>query len=188
MTDFLTICQLNEDKIVLITSGHTHFADLRFELSEDYFGNEYSSFGMFVTPGISPIYSNNPGYTVLDICDGEIVDGWFTFLDLSSTIVGEIDDAEFNFFQVNLFDDVCLEEISADGFWQFTQDLLIDEEMYIAWRAYKSGFLPGEPNGDAILASIGLLDSTNVNPYSPFICQMSNMLYDDYLECVSNSD
>lgn len=177
-----------QDNIIIVLGAHTHFIDIRYNAWEDGDGNWCANNAYLLTPSISPIYENNPGYTVMEVFGGEIVDLTFTFLDLSQTY-GE--NPVFQFFTIDAFDDLGFDAISPDGFLQFTWDILDDEVMYQNWISYKFGFEPDAAvsNVDSIMATSGF----TIPPAggwdcagSPFICFMTTFTVDDYTSCITD--
>lgn len=61
---FLDIVNTYSSKIVMILAAHIHQADIRAPVSASY---PDLSLSMLLTPSVSPIFMNNPGYTVLDL-------------------------------------------------------------------------------------------------------------------------
>lgn len=60
---FLHICTKYQDKIVVLLGAHVHAADIRAPYSEK--NKDLFNFTIMMTPGLSPVFGNNPGYTIL---------------------------------------------------------------------------------------------------------------------------
>jgi hypothetical protein len=61
---FLTLMSTYKSKIVAILGAHIHQADIIAPLSTAHPG---FTLPMFLTPSVSPIFMNNPGYSIVDI-------------------------------------------------------------------------------------------------------------------------
>jgi hypothetical protein len=63
-TEFLRIISAYQSKIIMVLGAHIHQADIRAPYSATY---PDLSLPMFLTPSVSPIFLNNPGYSILDL-------------------------------------------------------------------------------------------------------------------------
>ena len=62
---------------MLILGAHVHLGEIRAPLSS--LNPELLNLTLMMTPGLSPIFGNNPGYTILDIDEDEIKATWRFF-------------------------------------------------------------------------------------------------------------
>ena len=83
---FLKLCTKYQDKILVLMAAHVHAGDVRAPYS--YKNKELFNFTIMMTPGLSPIYGNNPGYTFLQIDEGNKTKPWNI-------------DSEWRFFQLH---------------------------------------------------------------------------------------
>lgn len=65
LTEFNNIIARNSDKILFITGAHIHFADIRAPVMGG--GGADPKAIYLITPSVSPIFKNNPGYSILDL-------------------------------------------------------------------------------------------------------------------------
>jgi hypothetical protein len=63
LEEFLSTVHEYQQKIIFITGAHIHFADLRAPLYSKYPDMNVT---MIISPSVSPIFSNNPGYSIVD--------------------------------------------------------------------------------------------------------------------------
>lgn len=61
---FNKIVSKHNQKVLFLFGAHTHFADIR--TPRFYDGPDLSSL-LLISPSVSPIYNNNPGYAILDL-------------------------------------------------------------------------------------------------------------------------
>ena len=65
MLEFADILHRHSEKIMLLMGGHIHLSD--FRAPQIYPGVLDKRVLLLVTPSISPIFNNNPAYSILDI-------------------------------------------------------------------------------------------------------------------------
>jgi hypothetical protein len=63
----LDIISRYEERVSLMLGGHVHSAEIRAPLSS--FAVDLKNLTLMMTPGIAPIFGNNPGYTILSYND-----------------------------------------------------------------------------------------------------------------------
>ena len=68
---FITIMQRFQSDIIFGNGAHIHRAEFRDSVSSTHHN---FSLPFLVTPSVSPVYMNNPGYTTLSIKDNKIFD------------------------------------------------------------------------------------------------------------------
>lgn len=61
---FLDILAKYEDDIKLVSGAHIHRSEFRAPISK---AHEKIDVPYLITPSITPVYNNNPGYTVMEI-------------------------------------------------------------------------------------------------------------------------
>ena len=64
LSKYLELFTQYQDKILIVLGAHVHSGEIRAPISSE-FGD--LNLTVMMTPGMSPIYNNNPGYTILDI-------------------------------------------------------------------------------------------------------------------------
>ena len=67
---FLDILNRYQDRVSFMLGGHVHSAEIRAPLSS--FSVELKNLTLMMTPGIAPIFGNNPGYTILSFNDQDV--------------------------------------------------------------------------------------------------------------------
>jgi hypothetical protein len=65
-SEFLRILHTYQSKIVLVMGSHIHQAEIRAPASTTYPG---LLIPIYLSPSVSPIFFNNPGYSVLDLTE-----------------------------------------------------------------------------------------------------------------------
>lgn len=88
--DLLTFSRIlseHSDKILLTTGAHIHFGDIRAPMMHP-FGIPDPKSVFLICPSISPIFKNNPAYSILDVdaITPKITDLTWRFLNLDSFI------------------------------------------------------------------------------------------------------
>ena len=122
---FNSIILRNIDKISLITGSHSHFADIRVfsgsEFTEDQllmndsFDGDIPRYALLITPAISPIYLNNPGFTLMKLINGVSTDITWHFMELWK--VKDNTNATFN--TVDLYKDFGIKEFTPASVTDF---------------------------------------------------------------------
>lgn len=67
---FLDILSRYQDRLSFVLGGHVHSAEIRAPLSS--FAVDLKNVTLMMTPGIAPIFNNNPGYTILTFNDQDV--------------------------------------------------------------------------------------------------------------------
>lgn len=82
---FLSILNQHQNQIVTLLGAHIHWGDVRAPISSEFPDLKVA---LLATPSLSPIFDNNPGYSLLDISDtnSHIVQLRWRFLQLYSYI------------------------------------------------------------------------------------------------------
>ena len=75
----LSIIYKHQKKIVFSLGAHVHFGDLRVPRSKDF---QLLESIIISTPSITPLFGNNPGYTIIEMNEKMITDFYFRHLAL----------------------------------------------------------------------------------------------------------
>ena len=67
LVQFNQILANNSEKVLFVIGAHIHFADVRAPMMDP--GNNYidPKTVFLISPSISPVFRNNPGYSVIDL-------------------------------------------------------------------------------------------------------------------------
>jgi len=92
-------------QIIIEVAAHDHFADFRYHSNGDDSSKEFYH-NMFVSPGMSPIKNQNPGYAVFEVDSSSFVPHAMklTFLDFNSLTKSRISSSNLPFRSVMLSD------------------------------------------------------------------------------------
>ena len=183
---FNDIIQRNINKISLLTGAHTHFPDIKVgfphEFSLPYLMslNETSlellpSYAILITPSISPIFNNNPGFTCL-IIENQIVKNitWHYFeMNLFPKT-----EAEAKFNKVDFITYMGINEFTPLAVLKFIKEIVRDKVKLYKYLSHKIGYR-GIHTASAIsfYQNLGMVNLLNEYEY---YCSLLNMLRTDY--------
>jgi hypothetical protein len=137
-TDFLDtymqIIDTYQSQIIIILGAHIHCSDFRAPLSSSYPNINVVE---YINPAVSPIYANNPAYTVLEVSHENGVDDMtWRFLQLY----------EYLFFKWVRFESMKPEEIfnvdfnEATTLQTFTDRIATNAQEFSKYMVAKMGF------------------------------------------------
>ena len=190
-TRFINIVETYDKNVAIILGAHTHFSDVRinsasksqsskFLKSEDS-NDDVAKMAILITPSITPIFLNNPGFTTFKIEDNFVRDVKMTFfnLDLFPESAG---DATFN--QLDYEKELGIETFTPKHVEEFMNRLEDSWVFFYRYLAHKVGFRGIlEPFGVAMhymLGSIGIFDKT------VFMCASKYIKKDEYHKCIGS--
>ena len=84
-SQLLSILNQHQDRIQMLMGAHIHWGDIRAPISTEFPNLDVV---IYASPSVSPIFNNNPGYSVMDLnaASGEVVDLKWRYLQLYSYI------------------------------------------------------------------------------------------------------
>ena len=65
MDSFLEVVERFQDRVIILLGAHVHSGEIRAPLS--FLNKDLTNLTVMMTPGVAPIFNNNPGYTIMDI-------------------------------------------------------------------------------------------------------------------------
>jgi hypothetical protein len=65
MDAFLEVIERFQDRVVIMLGAHVHSGEIRAPLS--FLNKGLTNLTVMMTPGVAPIFNNNPGYTIMDV-------------------------------------------------------------------------------------------------------------------------
>jgi len=190
---FNEIVQRNIDKIALMTGAHTHFPDLKLgfptEFSLPHLMNmnetalEYiPSYVLLITPSISPIFRNNPGFTFLTMEDQVAKNITWYYFELNRL---PRDESEVVFNKIDFNTYMNITEFTPGSVLNFIKELMHDKVRLYRYLAHKIGY-----RGAHMITAISRYQEMNmVNLASEYeyFCSLLNMMRADYYFCVESS-
>lgn len=119
---FNQILSTHHDKILFLVGAHTHYADIRAPVMEP--GSTVDPRTVLViTPSVSPIFRNNPGYTIMDLNETNVTMMNWRYLDLENFIAKN----ETQFLTVDPLSLLSIDINSIDSIRDFDSRLLRDD-------------------------------------------------------------
>jgi len=209
---FDQLVQDYNDIIVTVVAAHVHSNSLRaykLETSTKSKSRFLSlttkpSYGpTIVCPSVTPIYLNNPGFTLIDIeeeSNGPVVENVvFTYLNLdllnNDSKLHRVKDLSPYFFDILVKSEYGLADFSAESIGDLIIRMKTDDNLVLKYLAYSLGFQLEEPYYDQALnvyAEMGLVTGGNGTAWSldsserdQFICTLKHIKQDDYKSCNS---
>lgn len=173
---FLEIVSKYQDRILILLGAHVHSGEIRAPLS--FLHKDLTNLTIMMTPGVAPIFKNNPGYTILSLKDFDM-------------------EAKWRFFQLNEYiflkrqDFITIEPEELFGFKlsdsssirAFSENLQKDSSLYAKYLITRMGFR----EGFATMASfLYPLISHWITAYEQkhYVCSMLNFEYEAYKACL----
>jgi len=80
MDAFFEVITKYQDRIHIMLGAHVHSGEIRAPLS--FLNKELTNLTLMMTPGVAPIFNNNPGYTLMNFDDDSISKVHWRFLQL----------------------------------------------------------------------------------------------------------
>jgi len=180
-------------KVILFNGAHVHIADVRASWVEDYgsvqdlLKDERSTkrayFANFVSPAISPVYLNNPGFSMFDIEEDEMKVHNITahFLELDRTFQSK--GHEVVFHSIDFAEEFGIDEWSPQTILDFMDRAQNDDELFKRFLILKLGFrLDQEEEALTVYENLNMIDFSNNNRI--YWCFFQYMRAEDYDACV----
>lgn len=203
VVEFDSIVQQFNDILVTIVAAHTHSNSLRsykLETSSGFLGTKPSYGTTIVCPSVTPIYLNNPGFTLIDLenaSDSYAIESVkFTYLNLQKlnqdVQTKKIEDFSGYFFDILVEKEYSLSDYSSDSLGNFIGNLKDDDDLFLKFLIYSLGFPLEQPYYDQALnvyQAMGLVSSSSgswdivKSERGQFICILKHMKQDDYQAC-----
>ena len=183
-------------KVIFLNGAHTHIADVRASWIEenttsveDRLNNKTTSkkgyYANFVSPSFSPVYLNNPGFSILNVDEdkAEVFNITAHYLELDRTY--ETTDHELVYHSVDYEKDFGITGFHPDELIKFMERAKSDDEFFKKFLVLKLGFrLDQEKEALAVYENLNMIDfSTNNKIYW---CFFEHMRSDDYDACVNS--
>ncbi len=83
--DFLEIVNKYRDKITLLAGAHVHRQEHRMQVSKEY---PDLKLPLLITPSVSPVYLNNPAYTIVKMNSEQVEEVFVRSYQLQNMIYG----------------------------------------------------------------------------------------------------
>ena len=209
--EFDQIVQQYNDIITTVVAAHTHSNSLRsYKLESTATSTGFLSASSskpsyaptIVCPSVTPIYLNNPGFTLIDIQEGsygpEVEDVVFTYLNLdllnNDSKIKSVKDFSPYFFDIIVKEEYGLKDFTADSIGTLLTQMKTDDNMVLKYLVYSMGFQMEEPYYSQALnvwAQMGLLTggsgswSLVSSERSQFVCTLKHITQADYQACKS---
>lgn len=181
-------------KIIMFNGAHTHIADVRASYVEEsgsvkdringrnttrrgYFAN-------FVSNAISPVYLNNPGFSMFEVEEDEARVHSISshFLELDKTY--ESGNHEVSFHSVDYAEEFGLDDWSPETVLDFMDRAKADDEFFKKYLILKLGYrLDQEEEALHVYENLNMIDFSNDNRI--FWCFFRYMRSHDYDACVA---
>lgn len=190
---FNKIIQRNHDKIVLITGAHSHFPDMKV-----YFETEFSlsqlqltdvkpedhipRYAILITPSISPVFKNNPGFTLLEIGERAPTNITWHFLELWKVMNDPVDHTVLPFNKLNFNDDLGIPLFTPHYVLAFIRSMKTDKLKFFKYLSYKLGFRDSMIM--QALAEYVNLKMIDMDDDVRYFCALLNMNRDQYYFCL----
>ena len=199
-----------DDIIIGIVTAHTHAnsiraAKLETSTTSKFLGSSKKpSYGStIVCPSVTPIYLNNPGFTLIGI---EQTNSFyavntveFTYLNLeklnqAALKTPKISDFSGYFFDILVAQEYGLADFSATSIGDFITQLKTDDDLFKKFLIYSNGYPLEEPYSDEALniyAQMGLVTQSGsdwsivASERQQYICILKHIKQDDYKSCNS---
>ena len=183
---FNDIIQRNSDKISLILGAHSHFPDMKIGFSHEFslpflLNNEDAlleyipKWAMLITPSISPVFKNNPGFTLLNIEDQKANNISWHFMELYKFPRSE-EEARFN--TLDFKEDLGIDEFEPSAVLKFIKSIVEDRVTLYKYLAHKIGYTG--KNIATGLAEYQELKMINLDEEYGYLCSLLNLLRTDY--------
>jgi len=151
-----------------------------------------------ILPSVSPIFSNNPGFTHFELGRGgkDIGNLKMRFLHLNSTFTNGEEDCPHKKYQFRLLDfkwEYLIWNMRSDyQMWYFYKRLTRDHAMTLNWMCKRAGYDPHNPAerayalNELYVNSWGVL--TPAPEYDPavYYCLVRSINMDDFNACLGN--
>ena len=143
---YLSILDEFKDKILIELAGHDHFASLRAH--ESATGETYHN--IFIAPGITPWYNNNPAVSSLEVRkdddSGTLIPHNLrtTFLNLEPTLGKDepLSYDELEFRELSFEETYGVKDLTAKSIIDLARRLADDEALHKDYLVRKLGFDP----------------------------------------------
>jgi sphingomyelin phosphodiesterase acid-like 3 len=149
---FLDIVNLYNVHVKTVFTGHTHMDDYRLHFTKNKYNKLKYVHPIHSTPGISPIFGNNPGFQVLTYKrkTGEIVDHATYYLDVSEQeedipwrweygFLDEYGQTEYVKGLENLYDKMPYNQGMRDKYIEFYSVDVTEPLIEDSWKKYRCG-------------------------------------------------
>ena len=143
------------DQVVLEVAGHEHITDIRYHSSHNVFDlpdpeEKFLFHNLFIAPGVTPWYHQNPGVALFEISDDCIPHSLkFEFINMMSFKgQSQLEYADLTFKSLDLSAEYGLKDLTSEGIRDFRK-FLADPENYDVAMNYlvsKLGFNPDDPD------------------------------------------
>ncbi|CAI2369527.1 unnamed protein product [Moneuplotes crassus] len=184
--EFNRIIQRNSHKIILVTGAHSHYADVKVFFDKEFTIQDFMNpketefranpvWALLVTPSISPVFTNNPGVTHLNLNDGFADNITWTFLELNRYPSDE-SEAQYNTF--SLEQQCGIFKFTPEQVANFIKSLIKDKYALYKYLAHKIGF-QGENIVNALLG-YKELGTITFKDESEYFCSLLNNKRIDY--------
>jgi hypothetical protein len=179
MDDFLELLTRYQDKIFIVLGAHVHSGEVR--APQSFLNKDLTNITIMMTPGVAPIFNNNPGYTIIDL-DSEtqtIKHLYWRFFQLQEYFVLRLD----NFISVNPHEAFGINLNKASTVLAYANRLKYDKNQYAEYLLTKMGFRQALAKVGSVVYPF-LQNWITVYEQANFVCGMLNYEYEAYKACL----
>ena len=178
--EYFDLLSQYRDFIVAEVVAHDHYSDTRYHTETDTTGKKYYYHNMLVSPGITPIDGQNPGFATFTVDPTTLnpEDWQLRFLQLEKTYGWDKLPTDLSLYPFRDFSPAPygLFSLRAEAIKDFKNALDADQNLLYRYLVAKIGYDPSDPveyeKGMQIyIQKLGIVSATARKTYK-FICQM----------------
>jgi len=140
---FDSLLRTYKDNIIGIYTGHIHVSGLNLSIHDSFRTKSFYG-GLIINRAVSPIYENNPGFSVyqyLNSVNYPMIYDEYSF-DIEESYNREEPGDKFWFHLYNSNKDLGIVNLSAEGIKNFLDSLEADPKKYLKYILYRLGLRP----------------------------------------------
>ena len=186
------------DKVLMLNGAHTHISDVRASYkietpasSKSFLKTPESEkipyYANFVSPSISPIFLNNPGFASFNIDKTTINNITMHFLELDMTydIERTKNSKDVEFHSVNFEKEFGIKEWSPQAILDWKDRAQADDELFTKFLVLKLGYRMDQKEAALdVYKNLNMIDFEDGNKI--YWCFFQYIRSDEYDECVSS--